>query len=170
MAIQIVIGLKDWLERGFLTSMKYPQDRIYFLLESLKMWQRNLSIYWLLNHNTLQRRKLLNPSSNHILSSLQNPNFSYSNPLIFSSSKRYYRNIHQSSFDYLGVFTCCSSTIPFSLFDEPCRGTLGFWGHWILTNVCLHASSWFSYIIRKAKLISTIFHDSLSIPPFGTSW
>ncbi|EXC01914.1 hypothetical protein L484_018826 [Morus notabilis] len=44
-----------------------------------------------------------------------------------------------------GIFTCCPSTTPFGLIlgpdspsvDEPCRGTLRFSGHWILTNVCV---------------------------------
>ncbi|KAL0763586.1 hypothetical protein Bca101_079737 [Brassica carinata] len=44
-----------------------------------------------------------------------------------------------------GIFTCCPSTTPFGLIlgpdspsvVEPCGGTLGFSGHWILTNVCV---------------------------------
>jgi len=43
------------------------------------------------------------------------------------------------------TFTCRPSTTPFGLIlgpdspsvDEPCGGTLGFSGHWILTNVCV---------------------------------
>jgi hypothetical protein len=42
-----------------------------------------------------------------------------------------------------GILTCLPSTTPFGLalgpdsppMDEPCRGTLRFSGHWILTNV-----------------------------------
>ncbi|KAJ6871704.1 hypothetical protein NC652_037151 [Populus alba x Populus x berolinensis] len=45
----------------------------------------------------------------------------------------------------IGIFACCPSTTAFGLIlgpdwpsvDEPCRGTLRFLGHWILTNVCV---------------------------------
>ncbi|PHU07015.1 hypothetical protein BC332_23504 [Capsicum chinense] len=44
-----------------------------------------------------------------------------------------------------GIFTCCPSIMPFGLIlgpdspfmEELCRGTLGFSGRWILTNVCV---------------------------------
>ena len=65
-----------------------------------------------------------------------------------------------------GILTCLPSTTPFGLAlgpdspptDEPCRGTLRFSGHWILTNVFVtqadiltSASSTFTYVKTSPK-------------------
>ena len=60
-----------------------------------------------------------------------------------------------------GILTCLPSTTPFGLAlgpdspptDEPCRGTLRFSGHWILTNV----------FVTQANILTS----SLSTYPYG---